>query len=149
VAAQLAGSINATAGSPHDDRLGYGVLQPVQALSATQVDPAKLPGFAALFPVLPAAAASSGTASPGAAASQLAGASGSNPAPATGHAASKPSAGGGPSPLLLGGLGALLAAVALLVWQRRRPPAVTPLKPPEEWEPPAGQRHSGYGTPPE
>lgn len=168
VAAQLAGSINPISGSPHDDQLGYGVLQPVQALSTTQVDPATLPGFAALFPAGPAVPPG-GTATSGAPASQLAGASGSTaaggtqgqqPPPvgsdqgqpsapaASGQAAAKSSS-DGTRQLLLVGLGALLAAGALVVWQRRRTPAPAPLKPPEEWEPPSGRRHSGYSTPPE
>ena len=170
VAAQLAGSINPVSGSPHDDQLGYGVLQPVQALSAAQVDPATLPGFAALFPAGPAVPAPGGTAASGAPASQLAGAGDSTASPGaqgrqtppvgsdqaqpsaptvSGQAAAKSSSDSGTRRLLLVGLGALLAAGALVVWQRGRTPAPAPLKPPEELEPPTGRRHSGYSTPPE
>jgi hypothetical protein len=151
VAAQLAGTINPVSGSPRDDQLGYGVLQPVAALSSGAVDPASLPGFAALFPVL---AGPSGSPAPGASSSLLVGASGTGTSggtqpqgPAT--RAKSGSGSGGANPLLLAGFGAILAAGALVVRQRRRRPATVPFKSPDEWEPPTGPRHSGYGTPPE
>jgi hypothetical protein len=52
VVAQMAGSIYGASGARHDDRLGYGVIQPVQAVSMNPpVDPESLPGFDASFPV--------------------------------------------------------------------------------------------------
>ncbi|GAA2059965.1 hypothetical protein GCM10009839_83110 [Catenulispora yoronensis] len=50
VVAQEAGSINPVSGYPHTDQLGFGIIQPVQALSLPPVDPAALPGFEAMFP---------------------------------------------------------------------------------------------------
>ncbi|NUR26234.1 MAG: hypothetical protein HOV83_10370, partial [Catenulispora sp.] len=51
VVAQEAGSINPVSGYPHTDQLGFGIIQPVQAVSLPPVDPAVLPGFEAMFPV--------------------------------------------------------------------------------------------------
>ncbi|WP_194911908.1 hypothetical protein [Catenulispora rubra] len=52
VVAQMAGSIYGASGARHDDRLGYGVIQPVQAVSTNPpIDPESLPGFDASFPV--------------------------------------------------------------------------------------------------
>ena len=159
VAAQLAGTINPISGSPRDDQIGYGVLQPVQALSTSgAVDPGSLPGFAALFPVLTTPPASPG---PGGSSSLLVGSSGGGtsgsdtsggaqqPGTAPATQAKANSGSGGTNPLLLTGFGALLAAIGLVVWQRFRKPEPVPLKGPDEWEPPTGQRHSGYSTPPE
>ncbi|GAA1953819.1 hypothetical protein GCM10009838_06440 [Catenulispora subtropica] len=50
VVAQEAGSINPVSGNPHTDQLGFGIIQPVQAVSLPPVDPATLPGFEAMFP---------------------------------------------------------------------------------------------------
>ncbi|MFL6114631.1 MAG: hypothetical protein ACJ786_25240 [Catenulispora sp.] len=51
VVAQEAGSINPYSGSQHTNDLGFGVINPVQAVSLPAVDPETLPGFGAMFPV--------------------------------------------------------------------------------------------------
>lgn len=43
VAAQMAGSIGYLSGFPNDDRLGFGNIEPDQAVSAEQIDPSQLP----------------------------------------------------------------------------------------------------------
>lgn len=50
VVAQEAGSINPYSGSQHSNDLGFGVINPVQAVSLPAVDPETLPGFGAMFP---------------------------------------------------------------------------------------------------
>ncbi|MEY9929519.1 hypothetical protein ABH926_004159 [Catenulispora sp. GP43] len=50
VVAQMAGSINPASGNLHTDRLGFGIIAPVQAVSLDPVDPGTLPGFDAMFP---------------------------------------------------------------------------------------------------
>jgi hypothetical protein len=52
VAAQMAGSIGYLSGYPNDDRLGFGNIEPDQAVSADPIDPSQLPArFTDSFPV--------------------------------------------------------------------------------------------------
>jgi hypothetical protein len=95
VAAQMAGSIGYLSGNANDDRLGFGDIEPDQAVSVDQIDPATLPGrFAAAFPAtlpppgtapstrsVPSAAPSSGAQSGPASTPNDSGASGSSPSP--------------------------------------------------------------------
>lgn len=148
VAAQLAGSINQPGGSLRaNDYIGWGILEPAQALSAQQIDPAAVPGLSALFPpVHPASANPSASGQP---TTELAGETGArNPSAAGGSAKSKGSSGGLPLVPVLGGV--LVLGGAVIYLQRRRWQAMPePLKSEDEWEPPQGPRHSGYSSPPE
>lgn len=54
VVAQMAGSINPITPPQPDDSVGFGIIQPVQAVSLDPVDPTKLSGFDVRFPANPA-----------------------------------------------------------------------------------------------
>jgi hypothetical protein len=148
VAAQLAGSINQPGGSQRvGDSIGWGVVEPTQALSSQQIDVAAVPGLSALFP--PVHPASSDPSAGGQPTTVLAGDTGSqNPTAAGGTAHSKGSSGGLPLVPVVGGV--LLVGGAFIYLQRRRWRAMPePIKSEDEWEPPQGPRHSGYSSPPE
>ena len=162
MAAQLAGSINVVSGSTRiDDGVGWGIVQPVQALSLGAIAPAEVPGLGALFPdVHPASSAPSGTAAQPT--TQLAGATqdpdaSAPPAtdvlglpvqPSTAAARSPSSSGGIPLVPVLAAV--VLVGLGVTYVQRRRWRAMPePLKAEDEWEPPQGPRHSGYSSPPE
>ena len=94
VVAQMAGSIYGASGARHDDRLGYGVIQPVQAVSLNPpADPETLPGFDALFPANqpPRSASPSTRSAPTTAGSGASGASGT-PTTSSTSASGSPSA---------------------------------------------------------
>lgn len=105
VVAQEAGSINPVSGNPHTEQLGFGIIQPVQAVSLGPVDPGTLPGFDAMFPAnqpprsAPASprsqSAATGTAS-GAGTGSGSPASGASSAPSASGSGSAPSSGSTP-----------------------------------------------------
>lgn len=93
VAAQMAGSIGYLSGFPNEDRLGFGNIEPDQAVSADPVDPSQLPvRFTYSFPAnLPPGNTAPSTRSNPTSAASSAGASGSPSGSASGPTATGPS----------------------------------------------------------
>jgi hypothetical protein len=141
VVAQLAGTIHPLSSATHSDQLGYGVIEPAQAVSGDPVDIGALPNFNVLFP-------DTSTTPPGAGGPSGGGPSTSS-APSTAITATTTSGSHGVNTLLLFSFALIAAAVGVLFWKRRQRPEPVPVKPREEWGPPEGPRHSGYGPPPE
>jgi hypothetical protein len=66
------------------------------------------------------------------------------------HAAAGGSGGsGGFNPILVIGFLVIVAGGGYVLWQRRRQPQPSDVKPESEWEAPSGPRHSGYSPPEE
>lgn len=96
VAAQMAGSIGYLSGFPNDDRLGFGNIEPDQAVSADQIDPSLLPTrFTDSFPVnMPAGNTAPSTRSNSASAPSSGVSSGPSGAPSGSQSAPSPGPGG-------------------------------------------------------